>query len=301
MLITILGICIIAVLIYLNRNKNSADLKKEEEVINNKTDTKEWFRSKFPKDIPGDHGILKFTSGFLQGSDTSCSIASYKEGVVYGYFSSSKKLAIIGYYSCTEGNSGPTACTIFNQKKIEIAHVYNDGYIYLTRLGFYNYFKELDKELEDKQAKTAPTVLGYNNTNCSKKENIFAIPNEKILPPKYIDKYADEYVDKFGVSSVKNLPPKYIDKYADNFYIPGAENLPPKYINTYRRIIKFPSPSEKELGRLFQNHIRDAETHEIICEFDGERFGAAAACVCLSVECHTLSKYSNFVSSWDKY
>ncbi|MDM8240184.1 hypothetical protein QUW63_13900 [Pseudoflavonifractor phocaeensis] len=278
MLITILGICIIAVLIYLNRGKNSADSKKEEEVINNKTDTKEWFRSKFPKDIPGDHGILKFVSGFLEGVDTSFNIGSYKDGVVYGYFSHSKKLDIIGYYSCSKNNSGPTVCTVFNQEKIEIAHIHNDGYIYLTRLGFYNYFKELDKQLEDKLAKTTPTGVEHNSS-LSKKEGSFAISNDKILPPKYVDKYANKYVDKFDVSSAIGCAPKYVDK--------------------YHRPIRFPSPCEKELGRLFQNHIRDAETHEIICEFDGERFGAAAACVCLSVECHTLSKYSNFVSSWE--
>lgn len=118
-----------------------------------------------------------------------------------------------------------------------------------------------------------------HNSSLSKKEGSFAISNDKILPPKYVDKYANKYVDKFDVSSAIGCAPKYVDK--------------------YHRPIRFPSPCEKELGRLFQNHIRDAETHEIICEFDGERFGAAAACVCLSVECHTLSKYSNFVSSWE--
>ena len=296
MLITILVICIIAVMIYLNRNENSADLKKEEEVINNKTDTKEWFRSEFPKDIPGDHGILKFVSGFLAGIDTSFSVASYKAGIVYGYFSYAKKLEIIGYYNCAKDKSGPIVCTVFNREKIEIAHIHNDGYIYLTRLGFYNYFKELDKQLEDQLAKTVLTDMEYN-ADFSEKEGGGTIFNDKILLPKY--------VDKFDISSANGCAPKYVDKYAnkyvDKFDISSANGRAPKYIDKYHRRIKFPSPCEKELGRLFQNHIRDAETHETICEFDGERFGAAAACVCLSVECHTLSKYSNFVSNWDKY
>lgn len=211
MWILILGLIVIILAVIIIEHQNAKKIQKlKDKYLYNREDWSTWYRRKLPIDIPEDHGTFKFVSSFLSDGDAMFNIASYKDGIVYGYFNNSEeKLQIIGYYSYFNNITGLKVCSIYNRSKIEVGRIEDDGYIYLTRKGYYDYFSA-------------------NNPYCT----------------------------------------------------------------------RYPSPLEIELGRILNGYIEDAETHHEVGEFDGEKFGAAAACICLSVECHTNSKYSNFVSKW---
>ena len=275
MWILILVLFVIILLVIIIEHQNAKKIRKlKEKYLYNPKDWETRFRRNLPINIPEDHGVFKFVPTFLQNSDVSFSIASYKDGQVYGYFPHSEnELQIIGYYKYNEKNTDSKVCSIFNKDNIEIGYVENDGYIYLSRIGHYNHFRERAKVWRD----TAGT------------SDLTEVDSTIIL-------------NKDPRCTSENIRVRKSDVYkSTSKSIRVRKSALPIYTHSCNSTISpppFPSPLEKELGRVFATYISDGETHENIGEFDGEKFGAAAACVCLSVECHMYSKYSNFVSKW---